>query len=72
MVFEDFKIYEGMTLGSVREMPVTLAPGYVINVFINQSYKLTQYLVNYKKFQTVFAEIGGMISLVITIAIIFL
>ncbi len=49
-------------------MPIVLDEGVLIDVFINHSFKITQFIVNYKKVQTVFAEIGGMISLVITIS----
>ena len=57
-----------MSIGDVREMPIVLDEGVLIDVFINHSFKITQFIVNYKKVQTVFAEIGGMISLVITIS----
>jgi hypothetical protein len=58
-----------MTLGTVREMPVVLEDGLLINVWINESFKVTDYFVNYKKLQAVGAEIGGIVSFCIGLSL---
>ncbi len=69
VVFEDITYFEGMSLGTVREMPVQLEDGVLVHVWMNESFKKTEYFVSYKKLQDVAAELGGVITLFVAFAV---
>jgi hypothetical protein len=58
-----------MSLGTVREMPVQLEDGVLVHVWMNESFKKTEYFVSYKKLQDVAAELGGVITLFVAFAV---